>query len=52
VIEQALVELGPAPVAQIEAAQRRIATTAKEMADKGELYVLERKRPKPAGEPA
>jgi flagellar motor switch protein FliG len=51
VIEQALVELGPAPVAQIEAAQRRIATVAKEMADKGELYVLERKRTKLAEEP-
>jgi flagellar motor switch protein FliG len=43
-IEQALDDLGPTPVALIEAAQRRIATTAKEMADKGELFVLERKR--------
>lgn len=47
-IEQALDELGPTPVASIEAAQRRIATIAKEMADKGELFVLERKKPKPA----
>jgi flagellar motor switch protein FliG len=45
-IGQALDELGPTPVAQIEAAQRRIATTAKEMADKGELFVLERKKVK------
>jgi len=43
-IEQALVELGPTPIAQVEAAQRRIAHTAKEMADKGELFVLERKK--------
>lgn len=47
-IEQALMELGPTPVAEIEAAQRRIATLAKEMADKGELFVLERKKAKSA----
>jgi len=46
-IEQALADLGPTPVSAIEAAQRRIATTAKEMADKGELFVLERKKAKP-----
>lgn len=46
-IEQALDELGPTSIAQIEAAQRRIATTAKEMEKRGELFVLERKKPKP-----
>jgi flagellar motor switch protein FliG len=46
-IEQALEELGPTSIALIEAAQRRIATTANEMEQRGELFVLERKKPKP-----
>jgi flagellar motor switch protein FliG len=46
-IQQAIDELGPTAVVAIEAAQRRIATIAKEMANKGELFVLERKKPKP-----
>jgi len=47
-IERAIDELGPTSVAIVEGAQRRIATTAKEMADKGELFVLERKKSRPA----
>src|SRR5579863_2310052 len=46
-IERAMQEMGPISVAQVEAAQRRIATTAKEMSERGELFVLERKRAKP-----
>ncbi|HUJ77320.1 MAG TPA: flagellar motor switch protein FliG [bacterium] len=46
-IQQALEELGPTPVVEIEAAQRRIVTTARELEEKGELYVLDRKRPRP-----
>ncbi len=47
-IGQALDELGPTSIALVEAAQRRIATTAKEMEERGELFVLVRKKPKPA----
>jgi flagellar motor switch protein FliG len=43
-VENALEELGPTPVSSVEAAQKRICTTARELADAGGLQVLDRKR--------
>lgn len=48
-IQQALDELGPTPVARIEAAQKRIANTARVLIESGEIYPLERRKPDAAG---
>jgi len=46
-IEAAIGSLGPAPMAQIEAAQKRICAIARQLAQQGGLNILERKKPKP-----
>ncbi|HEX7927438.1 MAG TPA: flagellar motor switch protein FliG [bacterium] len=52
-VETALDELGPTPVSSVEAAQKRMCTTARELADQGALQVLERKKaPRPEPGPA
>ncbi len=51
-VETALDDLGPTPVSQVEAAQKRICTTARELASQGGLQVLERRKPRPEPEPA
>jgi flagellar motor switch protein FliG len=51
-VEAAVEELGPTPVSQVEAAQKRICTTARELAEQGGLQVLERKKSRPESEPA
>jgi flagellar motor switch protein FliG len=50
-VTAALEELGPTPVSSVEAAQKRICTTARELAESGGLQVLDRKKP-PRPEPA
>lgn len=45
--EQAVASLGPTPVAQIEAAQKRIARTARILIEGGEIFPLERRRKSP-----
>ncbi len=44
-VQQAVDGLGPIPVTRIEAAQRRMANTARILIEKGEIYPLERRRP-------
>ena len=44
-VNQAVEGLGPMPVSRIEAAQRRIANTARLLIEKGEIFPLERRRP-------
>jgi flagellar motor switch protein FliG len=48
-IQEAIDGLGPTPVARIEAAQKRIANTARVLIEGGEIYPLER-RPQTAAE--
>jgi flagellar motor switch protein FliG len=49
-IQEALDGLGPIPVSRIEAAQKRIANTARVLIESGEIYPLERRPPAAAAE--
>ncbi len=44
-VREAVEGMGPTPVAQIEAAQKRIADAARTLIENGEIYPLERRRP-------
>jgi len=50
-VEAALETLGPTPVALIEAAQKRICSIARQLAEQGSITVLERRRPRLEPEP-
>lgn len=43
-VEESLQSLGPLPVSRIEAAQKRLAQTARVLIEKGEIFPLERKK--------
>lgn len=51
-VAAAVEALGPTPVALIEAAQKRICATARQLAQQGGLNVLERRKSRPEPEPA
>lgn len=47
-VELALEDIGPTPVSAVEAAQKRICTLAKQLADQGALQVLDPKKATPS----